>query len=537
MALNEAKEAVADIYWGLKTIGHNAVYGTGRRVHAVVSSPWLHKLVIGTTLFVIAGVLLYIPAALGYFFLYYKFLPTLETTVPVHLQYGYVHPLAVVDGHSRVQAFTDHSVGPNPFGVASFKGIANRQPYDITVSLTLPRSPPNLDRGNFMLALHLLSPGPTASEAASKAASHATSEAASDAASDVASDTVPIITTSKSVPYLLPSRPLSDPSAEPPPSSSSSWHSLDALLQPTRLDLPAFLASHTIVHTTARPALIPYVDPLASLASRILFLGYHLLAPRGAAAVRLTVPMAEGLAFSAPRHDAARLLPDSLLLEVQAGQAIQVYDARVTIVARLRGLRAFMYRWRVTAFVLFTAAFWVLEMTVMVVGLVVVGWTFGGGGKEVEKEGSDEGGSDEEEEEGEGGDNDDDDDEEDGGESGGSGSSEIDDGGDWGYEEGRAVKFEVKDGTEDPSSSTSGTTMIKKEEGVEDTKEMGNIPSLETGSSTDADDENEVKQEEGLESKDLDIGTQSSSSQVREGFARRRNLLSSEDILVHGNGD
>ncbi|EAQ84962.1 hypothetical protein CHGG_08976 [Chaetomium globosum CBS 148.51] len=429
-----------------------------------------------------------------------------------------------MDGHSRVQVFTDHSVGPNPFGVASFKGIANRQPYDITVSLTLPRSPSNLDRGNFMLALHLLSSGPTASEAAS----NATPEAASDAASD----TVPIITTSKPVPYLLPARPFSDPSAESP---QSSWHSLDALLQPTRLDLPAFLASHTIVHTTARPALIPYVDPLASLASRILFLGYHLLAPRGAAAVLLTVPMAEGLAFSAPRRDAARLLPDSLLLEVQAGQAIQVYDARVTIVARLRGLRAFMYRWRVTAFVLFTAAFWVLEMTVMVVGLVVVGWTFGGGGKEVEK-----GGSDEEEEEGEEGDDDDgddDEDEEDGGESGGSGSGETDDGGDWGYEEGRAVKFEVKDGTEGPSSSTSGTTTIKKEEEKEDTLEMGSVPSLETGSSTDADDEDEVKREEGLESKDLDTGTQSSSSQVREGFARRRNLLSSEDISVHGNGD
>lgn len=482
---------------------------------------------IGTTLFAIAGVLLYVPAALGYFFLYYKYLPTLETSVPVHLQYGYVYLSSSWTPHRPsllwvVQALTDNSVGPNPFGIASFKAIANRQAYDITVSLTLPRSPANLDRGNFMLALHLLSPGPTAS------------------------DTVPIITTSKSVPYLLPARPLSDdPATEAPSSSSSSsspssssWHSLDALLQPTRLDLPSFLASHSIVHTTARPALIPYVDPLASLASRILFLGYHLLAPRGAAALRLSVPMAEGLAFSVPRRDAARVLPDSLLLEVQAGQGIQVYDARVTLVARLRGLQGFMYRWRITAFVLFTAVFWGVEMVAMVVVLVVVGVTLGGRGKEEE-------GSDGEEEEGVGEEEEDEEEDEEGGEeiggSGGSGGSEDDEGEDWGSEGRTALMEKGKDVVKDEESpfktevSSSSALAIKTEE--EDTGEMANVPSFGTGSSTEADDEHEVKPEGGPEPRDLDTGTGSSSSQVREGIVRRRNLLSSEDVSAHGDGD
>ncbi|KAK3292575.1 putative adipose-regulatory protein-domain-containing protein [Chaetomium fimeti] len=364
-----------------------------------------------------------------------------------------------------------------------------------------------------MLALHLLSPSGTASDA------------------------IPI-TTPKTIPYLLPARPLSDSSAQEPPSSSSSsssWHSLDALLQPTRLDLPSFLASHTIVHTTARPALIPYVDPLASLASRVLFLGYHLLAPRGAAAVRLTVPMAEGLAFAVPRRDAARVLPDSLLLEVQAGQAIQVYDARVTLVARLRGLQGFMYRWRVTAFVLFTAAFWMTEMVVMAVVLVVVGVKLGGRGEEGDgeegKEGKD-GGEDGNGASGDAGD---------AGDTGGygdtdeygdngdqSGGSEDDEKGDLGTEVAKDRERRIK--AEGSLSSAPETRTVKKEE--EGARSMADVPSYPTGSSTEAGDEDEGKREEGPESKDT--GTRSSSSQVTEGVARRRFLLSREDNSVSG---
>jgi seipin len=57
------------------------------------------------------------------------------TVLPIHLQYGY---------------------GPNPYGVASLPNIKDNQAYDISVSLTLPRSPSNIDRGNFMIALSLL---------------------------------------------------------------------------------------------------------------------------------------------------------------------------------------------------------------------------------------------------------------------------------------------------------------------------------------------------------------------------------------------
>lgn len=76
--------------------GKQVVRGTGRLARDTVSSPRVQKAVIGTTLLAIAGILLYIPAALGYLYFYYKFLPELETTAPVHLQYGYVDSRVLV---------------------------------------------------------------------------------------------------------------------------------------------------------------------------------------------------------------------------------------------------------------------------------------------------------------------------------------------------------------------------------------------------------------------------------------------------------
>ncbi|KAL2266126.1 hypothetical protein VTJ83DRAFT_5478 [Remersonia thermophila] len=335
---NPADQAKRNLESALGIVRHGG-RRAGRAAHAVVSSKWAQRLVVGTTLLSIVGALLYVPAALGYLLLYYKFLPELETHVPVHLQYG---------------------AGPHPFGIASLNGLVTRQPYDLTVSLTLPRSPPNLGRGNFMIALHLLAQA----DPAASSKMH------------------------PPLPYHLPDRTPSATAAtatETTPTSSPD----DPLraLQPTRLNLPSFLATHAVLYTTTRPALIPYVDPLADLASRLLFLPYHLLAahPR-TATVRLEVPMAEDLVFggkasslsSAPQELLPRV-PERVLLEVQAGQDLQVYEASVTVAARLRGLRGVMYRWRVTAFVLCTAAFWVAEVAVLgIVAALVLGLDLGG---------------------------------------------------------------------------------------------------------------------------------------------------------------
>ncbi|KAL2258564.1 hypothetical protein VTK26DRAFT_8086 [Humicola hyalothermophila] len=313
----------------------SGAFGVFHAIGSLLRSPTTQKALVRTTLVIITAAVLYIPAVLGYLVFYYKYLPDQVTTVPVHLQYGF---------------------GPNPFGIAALRPphhLHTNLPYDISVSLTLPRSPANLDRGNFMIALHLLSPS-SSNPAISQQQQHG------------------------QLPYITPAalEPASNPKTDNPDLSSPSL--ISQQLQPTRLDMPAFLAAHQILHTSTRPAIIPYMDPLASLASRLSLLLYHMLFPRTATAVRLTVPMAEQLKLSPPPPSRSRspkvLEGGSLLLEVQAGQTIQVYEASVTFTARLEGLLWFMYTWRTTAFVLFTTVFWVTEVVVMVVVAVLAWW-------------------------------------------------------------------------------------------------------------------------------------------------------------------
>lgn len=175
--------------------------------------------------------------------------------------------------------------------------MKDQQPYDVTVSLSVPRSPPNLELGNFMISLHLLD-APAA--AAKKAPSHV------------------------------------------PPHPHSHFE------------------KRTILYSSRRPAIIPYTDPLVSLASRLLFIAYHIFFPTAEKST-LTVPMMERVRF--PK---ASLIPGSFYLELEAGQTLQVYGVSVTLTARLSGLRWFMYHYMITSFVVLTSLFWLFEMLIAV---------------------------------------------------------------------------------------------------------------------------------------------------------------------------
>ncbi|SPQ26888.1 52b2776b-9cea-42d6-8514-16bea3185c61 [Thermothielavioides terrestris] len=462
-----------------------------RAYHAVLDSGVprrVLKAATGTALVVFGAVLLYIPTVILYIIMYYRYLPELVTTVPVYLQYG---------------------VGPNPFGIASLDHLHAFQPYDISVLLTLPRSPANLERGNFMVALHLLTPDPSASS-------------------------------SPNLPYIPPVRPASPLGQKPgqPAGDAAAAAAADddddddttALfqphhLQPTRPNLAAYLAAHRIQHTAARPAILPYADPLASLAARLLLLPYHVLFPARASAARLALPMAEALAF-APR----RAVPRSLLLEVQGGQALQVYEVSVRFVARLRGLRWLVYRWRVAAFVLITGGMWVAEVVVLMAVLVALRLWVGKASQdrgEARRPGVRGGGG-----------------------RGPAGSGESDGGdGSSGYdagESGLAVK----------SSASASERRDKAEKGVKKEEEEGEaqgggemplleIPQYDAGQDAEADDEAEsprvprresgkgkgkekvaAAQEEGSDSEVVGVGT-SYSGPLDNAGARRRNVLSS----------
>ena len=93
-SLDQTRQAAAAVFREVDSGGRDVLRATGRFARDTVTSPWVQRVVIGATLLGIAGVLLYIPAVLGYVFFYYRYLPELETTAPVHLQYGYVGPSA-----------------------------------------------------------------------------------------------------------------------------------------------------------------------------------------------------------------------------------------------------------------------------------------------------------------------------------------------------------------------------------------------------------------------------------------------------------
>ncbi|ORY62647.1 putative adipose-regulatory protein-domain-containing protein [Pseudomassariella vexata] len=243
-----------------------------------------------TTFFLVATSLTLLGiATLAYPVFYYSYVPKKVVSVPVHLQYN---------------------AGVNPYGLTSVsKDLMLETSYDVAVELILPRSPPNLDRGNFMVALFAMKSAPN----------------------------------NPAHLWAVPDDPYKHVNAD------------------------------SVIFSSRRPALIPYADPLVSASSRLLFLPYHIFVPESEQAT-LTIPMGELVEFRDQ-------LPLSMLLDVQAGQSLQVYSARIELVARLRGIRWAMYNHRIISFFVCTACFWIAEMTSMGFAWLLLSYCLSGRGK------------------------------------------------------------------------------------------------------------------------------------------------------------
>ena len=127
------------------------------------------------------------------------------------------------------------SSGLNPYAVVALgkSPMLPQQEYDLSVKLSMPRSPPNTDRGNFMVAIHLLD-GTTNDELLQSARNFADNH-----------DT---------------------------------------------------FGAHRCLYDSRRSALLPYVDPIVALASRTLLLFYHMLF-RSSQNYYLTLSLAEQVFF------------------------------------------------------------------------------------------------------------------------------------------------------------------------------------------------------------------------------------------------
>lgn len=244
----------------------------------MVTSKPVQRAVVNTALLVSGAAALLLLASLATGVFFQTFVPDRFVTTPVHLQYG---------------------TARNPYGIASLARpslLKAQQEYDISVALSMPRSPANTERGNFMVSLHLL-------------ASEANERLEVDSRTFAAQDTK--------------------------------------------------IGDHTVIFTSRRSALFPYVDPIVSIANRIVFMLYHLLFPSSQTCT-MTVNLAERLAFS---KDSA--IPASAYLEVEAGQDIQIYSTTLTMTAQLRGLRWLMFHYRLATYIAFTFLFWVCEVLFM----------------------------------------------------------------------------------------------------------------------------------------------------------------------------
>ncbi|KAI8631378.1 putative adipose-regulatory protein-domain-containing protein [Xylariaceae sp. FL1651] len=242
--------------------------------YRVATSPGAKRTYLGAFLFVAASLALLCVAALAYPVFYYNYVPKKLISIPIYLQYN---------------------AGLNPYGVTSLSSnLMLEQAYDVSVELTLPRSPANLERGNFMVALYAMKSKPD----------------------------------NPAFAFSVPSDPYEH------------------------------VTNNNVVFSSRRPALIPYQDSLVSTASRILFLLYHIIFSHVSQTTTLVIPMGELVEFR-------DVLPLSILLDVQAGQTLQVYSCTITLVARLTGIRWFMYNHRILSFVACTTIFWFAEMLSM----------------------------------------------------------------------------------------------------------------------------------------------------------------------------
>ncbi|KAJ6093122.1 hypothetical protein N7486_008411 [Penicillium sp. IBT 16267x] len=95
------------------------------------------RIYLNTLLFIGATLLLLGISGIAYGIFYLRFIPTVGVDREVHLQFG----------------------DANPWGTASLDPeFVSSQPYDVAVALDMPRTPSNLEVGNFMIDLTLFSP-------------------------------------------------------------------------------------------------------------------------------------------------------------------------------------------------------------------------------------------------------------------------------------------------------------------------------------------------------------------------------------------
>jgi seipin len=124
---------------------------------------------------------------------------------------------------------------------------------------------------------------------------------------------------------------------------------------PSITSTPLLSPDHTLF-TSRRPAILPYTSPLISISSKLVALPLYIWGWKREEE-HLEVRMGEMVGFERGWKN----IPRWVLLEVEAGNGIQLYDVHVRFKARFSGVRWAMYNHRILSFVVGVGVFWGAE--------------------------------------------------------------------------------------------------------------------------------------------------------------------------------
>ncbi|OCT49132.1 hypothetical protein CLCR_04770 [Cladophialophora carrionii] len=274
------------------------------------------KVYLATTLFLTTSAVLLTVSSSAYAFFYYNYIPQINLERTLYLQYG--------AAGARAGASHDHE---HPYAIVALDTAAliAHQAYDVSLILEMPRCATNLNAGNFMLDLSLLGGDPD------------------------------------DAPHATP--PAGDASSSSPP--------------PPPLDISTMTRSDDVLHRSRRPAILPFASPVPALARTLVHLPFHILGMRDPDRSTLVVPMFEMLVFDRRRssHSGNRagsrtgnIIPTHAKVEVQSRETLRVYSARLVFRAQFQGLRYVVYNYRGVSFVVFSALFYMVAVTSMLLG-------------------------------------------------------------------------------------------------------------------------------------------------------------------------
>ncbi|OAL49557.1 hypothetical protein IQ07DRAFT_588111 [Pyrenochaeta sp. DS3sAY3a] len=279
----------------------------------VATSPALLRTYLRTALLLLTSTILFGFAVVAYTSLYYSYIPVRGITVPVYLQYDHgPTSFPSTDGILR------RTVVKWPYGLANVHGLVDRQKYDITVEMDVPRSERNLDAGNWMIGLEMR--GPATSGSGGSGVLHMLGWDEEWEGEHLGEE-------------------------RPPQGGYGNPHR----------------GKPTVLARSRRPGLLTYRSPLIELAYRLLRLPLYVVNWH-TESEHIEVSMMEGVTF----EQGHRNIPSSLRLELRAKHPLEVYRAVVRISAKLEGLRWLMYRHWISSAAVGILMFWSVEMGVLV---------------------------------------------------------------------------------------------------------------------------------------------------------------------------